>query len=393
MIQLDSAGVKLVAFLTWPKDTVKNIGVNLERIPVASDRDTVFYYLEKFLLTAGPYIDWIQIDQEPLGVTKYDTTYTMEQVLDWWRLVADFIQKRRSRNPSLSHLKIMTGGITGIRGLLNGGGSPLLAARIDSIIQFGEDYCDAIDVHLHTVSVDMGARQIAYLKERTNMPLATTEWSQARVAFGWLEQVNSQYGMTNRDVISNAYDQPMSPQEWQDLIATAPYTPNFIPDFYNVLNENEFVLACYGSAVQYGSPAYDWKQLKATKTTNPVSPNQPFYDEYISLADKITGVSLSQSDDNPRGMSFNLFQNVPNPFNPSTAINFYLSTSGDVELAVYDITGRRVRTLIQGFQRAGKHLVAWDGRDDRGFAAASGIYLCRLTADRKATSRRMVLMR
>jgi hypothetical protein len=156
-------------------DTVKNIGVDLERIPVGSDRDTVFYYLGKFLTTAGPCINWIQIDQEPLGVTKYDTTYTIEQVLDWWRQVADFIKERRSREPSLSHLKIMTGGITGIRILLNGGGSPVLAAKIDSIIKFGEDYCDAIDVHLHTVSVEMGARQIAYLKARTNMPLTTTE--------------------------------------------------------------------------------------------------------------------------------------------------------------------------------------------------------------------------
>jgi hypothetical protein len=199
--------------------------------------------------------------------------------------------------------------------------------------------------------------------------------------------------MINWDVIQNAYDEPMSPQEWQSLIATAPYTPDFIPDFYNVLNENGFVLACYGSAVQYGSPAYDWKQLKATKTTNPVSPNQPFYDEYITLADKMTGVFNSQSDDNLGEMLFMLHQNYPNPFNPATTISYQLATPGDVELAIYDVAGRRVRTLVRGFQRAGEHKVVWDGRDDLGHTAASGLYLCRLKVGEQVQMQRMVFIK
>lgn len=92
-------------------------------------------------------------------------------------------------------------------------------------------------------------------------------------------------------------------------------------------------------------------------------------------------------------MPLTLQQNHPNPFNPSTEIRFYLPESGRVTLAVYDVHGSLVRMLEDGARQRGFHAIAWDGRNERGEQAASGVYLCRLRAGKETLSRKMVLMR
>lgn len=88
-----------------------------------------------------------------------------------------------------------------------------------------------------------------------------------------------------------------------------------------------------------------------------------------------------------------LGQNVPNPFNPITSIEFGLPRAGDVNLSVYDLGGRLVRTLISGQIAAGQHTTRWDGRNDRGTQASSGIYLYRLTTPEGTLSRKMMLVK
>lgn len=87
-----------------------------------------------------------------------------------------------------------------------------------------------------------------------------------------------------------------------------------------------------------------------------------------------------------------LSQNAPNPFNPTTTITFTLPDAGPVRLAVYDSLGRRIRTLADGVHEAGRHSIAWNGRDDGGDAQASGIYFYRLEAEGRALTRKMVLL-
>lgn len=88
-----------------------------------------------------------------------------------------------------------------------------------------------------------------------------------------------------------------------------------------------------------------------------------------------------------------LYQNVPNPFNPQTTIRFDLREGGHIVLAVYDLMGRRVRTLAQGLYTSGSHLVQWDGRNDRGQAASSGLYLVRLESEGQSQVKKMYLIR
>jgi hypothetical protein len=75
-----------------------------------------------------------------------------------------------------------------------------------------------------------------------------------------------------------------------------------------------------------------------------------------------------------------LSQNAPNPFNPRTTIRFTLPADGGARLAIYDLAGRLVRTLVAGSLAAGEHEAVWDGCDDAGRAQASGSYLARLEA-------------
>jgi len=90
---------------------------------------------------------------------------------------------------------------------------------------------------------------------------------------------------------------------------------------------------------------------------------------------------------------FALEQNYPNPFNPCTTIRYALPRGGDVLLTVYDVLGQRVAVLVDGPQDAGEHSVVWDGRDDTGEEAASGMYLYRLEAEKSAAVKKMVLVK
>lgn len=91
-----------------------------------------------------------------------------------------------------------------------------------------------------------------------------------------------------------------------------------------------------------------------------------------------------------------LLPNAPNPFNPSTRLRFALTDEATVTLAVYDARGRLVRGLGARTWPAGEHAVAWDGRDEAGRGAASGVYYVRLVADgpggRTAATRAVTLL-
>jgi hypothetical protein len=84
---------------------------------------------------------------------------------------------------------------------------------------------------------------------------------------------------------------------------------------------------------------------------------------------------------------------TPNPFNPSTEIRFELGTAGRARLEVFDLQGARVRTLVIDDLPVGGHVVRWDGRDDQGRRAASGVYFARLRAPGVDSQQKMVMVK
>lgn len=82
--------------------------------------------------------------------------------------------------------------------------------------------------------------------------------------------------------------------------------------------------------------------------------------------------------DGPADGGVMLRQNSPNPFTSDTRIGFFLPRAGSVSLVVYDVSGRRVRGLLDNQVKSGWHDIAWDGTNDRGARAVGGVYFCQL---------------
>ncbi|MDZ7362990.1 MAG: T9SS type A sorting domain-containing protein [candidate division KSB1 bacterium] len=77
-------------------------------------------------------------------------------------------------------------------------------------------------------------------------------------------------------------------------------------------------------------------------------------------------------------LSFELARNYPNPFNPSTMTKYELPQQVEVKLVIFDVLGRRVRTLVNQRQPAGRYTLTWDGRNEQGQVLASGVYIYQL---------------
>jgi len=106
----------------------------------------------------------------------------------------------------------------------------------------------------------------------------------------------------------------------------------------------------------------------------------------------VTGIE-EEADLSVLPKSFALEQNYPNPFNSSTMIRFALPQSAEVDLALYNLVGQKVATLVEGTREAGTYTIRWDGRDAHGRELASSVYLYRLKAGSQEKTRRLLLVR
>jgi hypothetical protein len=101
-----------------------------------------------------------------------------------------------------------------------------------------------------------------------------------------------------------------------------------------------------------------------------------------------SGVSVRSA-----GHALSLMQNHPNPFNPTTRIDFSLPERSHVSIVVYDAAGRRVTTLVNEALPAGMNDVTWNGRNASGDSVSSGVYFYRLTAGKNVLTKKMILLK
>ena len=114
-----------------------------------------------------------------------------------------------------------------------------------------------------------------------------------------------------------------------------------------------------------------------------------------SLSPFVIGAgSVTAVGGHPVPATFALHANVPNPFNPVTTIAYDVPAGGaNVSLAIYDVTGRLVRVLVDEHRAAGTWSVEWNGEDDRGQHVSSGVYFYRMRAGAFADTKKMVLLK
>jgi len=112
------------------------------------------------------------------------------------------------------------------------------------------------------------------------------------------------------------------------------------------------------------------------------------YEEAVELANSINWVSLDNYERGHTPGTYNLQQNFPNPFNPTTTFIFSLPAAESLSLKIYDVLGRLVETVFQGKMMAGEHRLEYNGSN-----LASGVYFYRLDTENYAASRKMLLMK
>lgn len=156
----------------------------------------------------------------------------------------------------------------------------------------------------------------------------------------------------------------------------------------------------------YAYAACDTSGLQVIDVTDPTSPvllgsadtpgeagDVVVADGFAYVADKEYGISIIDVSV-PAARNVLLRGAYPNPFNPRTTIAFELAVPGETRLRIFDVSGRLIRTLIDGTLLArGDHEYEWDGRDNGGRSMPSGIYFSRLEVGGYVESRRMALVR
>ncbi len=136
-------------------------------------------------------------------------------------------------------------------------------------------------------------------------------------------------------------------------------------------------------------------------TDNEIAPNTEYSYYVIALYASPDGVSepsniitlVHNNDQNNIPAITELGYNYPNPFNPSTAINYSLKNAGPVALEIFNIKGQKVKTLLNKYQSSGNHQITWNGLNDQSQYVPSGIYFLKMNCGNFHAVRKMILLK
>ena len=168
----------------------------------------------------------------------------------------------------------------------------------------------------------------------------------------------------------------------------------------NPLNPEVLYAGTYGHGVYYSTNAgTSWTAMNQGLDTLWLTSLAITTDEKTIFAGTYDGIyrydfspiNIYSYHRNHKTSKFEMCSNYPNPFNTSTIITYTLPNSGKVTLEIFDITGRKVKSLVQLFQQAGAYRIAWDGRNDVDIPVSNGIYLYRLQVNNRIVIRKMLL--
>ena len=147
------------------------------------------------------------------------------------------------------------------------------------------------------------------------------------------------------------------------------------------------------------SPYPNWNNWEASQRDLfllDASGNLVFHDNITSgvppnLISQVLSLLTAESEIVP--FDFEIYQNYPNPFNPVTSLRYNLTEDGLVNITIYDMMGRVVKTLVNSSQTAGYKSIVWGTVDDRGHSVSAGLYIYSITAGNYRANKKMILLK
>ena len=115
-----------------------------------------------------------------------------------------------------------------------------------------------------------------------------------------------------------------------------------------------------------------------------------YYSEVVTATIELVG---NDNDEALIPLSFDLRQNFPNPFNPSTNITYVIPEISNVNLIIYDLNGQSVKEVVSGSVRAGVHTVNWNGTNDNGGKVSAGMYFYKINTGKYSSTNKMILLK
>jgi len=223
------------------------------------------------------------------------------------------------------------------------------------------------------------------------------------------------------DVISNGFDTYLASNvAYLDAVATKNENNDYLilkivnKDIHNDLNTTVMITGNLVPTVDSVASVYQINSANTTDMNTLNNPNTVVIDsfsisyastnfQFIFPAHSITVMKFSGSfpsvpvsiagDNNSLPTQLSLQQNYPNPFNSRTVIHYNLPASKDILLEIYDITGRKLRTLVNEKQTRGFKSIPWNGRNDKGGMVPTGMYFSRLTDGNSVMLIKMMLIK
>ncbi|GAB4177155.1 MAG: hypothetical protein Kow00108_12650 [Calditrichia bacterium] len=170
----------------------------------------------------------------------------------------------------------------------------------------------------------------------------------------------------------------------------------YYPDVLNLNGDNVSAIFHYGNTSEIGGVKVDNGVYKLVYLSFGLEqiPTEEIRNSVLLESMDWFGVITDVDGNKPNyPTSLELHQNYPNPFNPTTTIRYNLPASSKITIEVFDLQGRKVKTLINGVQPAGNHTIQWDGTNQHGNKVSSGIYFYRLKTKDQMLQRKMILIK
>ncbi len=143
----------------------------------------------------------------------------------------------------------------------------------------------------------------------------------------------------------------------------------------------------------YGRTATKYNELSAWSQTDKRGFHAPDRFGKLTFSGEVAGTPTKVSEKSELPGAIKILRNYPNPFNPSTTIEYSVPSSGTVTLEIFNTAGQKVRTLFSGVLQAGVYRMVWEGRHENGTPMPSGIYFSCLTMGNTLSTRRMLLLK